>query len=157
MAAAAVTTTSSAGLYGFVGEIGYSAAKAAITTMTLVAATELERYGVTVNAIAPAARTRLTAWMGDASSDETEDPYAPAHVAPVVAWLLSDAARRVTGRVLEVGGDAIAVLDGWRQATTAELPRGGSMLAVGSVVEELLAQAPVPPPVQRADPALLRR
>jgi NAD(P)-dependent dehydrogenase (short-subunit alcohol dehydrogenase family) len=155
VAAAAVTTTSSAGLYGFLGELAYSAAKAAIAAMTLVAAAELERYGVTVNAIAPAARTRLTAWMGDAPGDEAEDPYAPAHVAPVVAWLLSDAARHVTARVFEVGGDEIAVADGWRRATATELPRGASVTEVGGLVARLLDEAPEPRPVERADPALL--
>lgn len=156
VAAAAVTTTSSAGLYGFLGEVAYSAAKAAIATMTLVAATELERYGVTVNAVAPAARTRLTTWMGDAPREEGVDPYAPAHVAPVVVWLLSGAARQVTGRVLEVGGDVISVADGWRPAATAALPRGASVLDAGALIERLLEEAPEPREVLRADPALLR-
>lgn len=155
-AAAAITTTSSAGLYGFLGEAAYSAAKAAIAAMTLVAAAELERYGVTVNAVAPAARTRLTTWMGEAPGDEAEDPYAPAHVAPVIAWLLSDEARQVTGRVFEVGGDAIAVAEGWRQVASTELPRGASVPAVGALVARLLDEAPEPREVQRADPALLR-
>jgi methylmalonyl-CoA mutase cobalamin-binding domain/chain len=156
VAAAAVTTTSSAGLYGFLGEIAYSGAKAAIAAMTLVAAAELERYGVTVNAIAPAARTRLTAWMGEPPGDEQADPYAAAHVAPVVAWLLSDSARDITGRVLEVGGDAIAVADGWRPVVRAELPRGASVQAAGALIERLLREAPEPREVQRADPALLQ-
>jgi NAD(P)-dependent dehydrogenase (short-subunit alcohol dehydrogenase family) len=156
VAAAAVTTTSSAGLYGFVGELAYSAAKAAIAAMTLVAAAELDRYGVTVNAIAPAARTRLTRWMGEGPDSEAEDPYAPGHVAPVVAWLLSDAARNVTGRVLEVGGDEIAIADGWRGAAGAELPRGASVAEIGELVARLLDEAPTPREMQRADPALLR-
>ncbi|HUO69502.1 MAG TPA: SDR family NAD(P)-dependent oxidoreductase [Solirubrobacteraceae bacterium] len=156
VAAAAVTTTSSAGLYGFLGETAYSGAKAAIAAMTLVAAAELERYGVTVNAIAPAARTRMTAWMGDGPGKDSDDPYAPAHVAPVVAWLLSDAARAVTGRVFEVGGDVIAVADGWRPAASAELPRGVSVAGAGALVEQLLLNAPPPQPIQRPDPVLLR-
>jgi NAD(P)-dependent dehydrogenase (short-subunit alcohol dehydrogenase family) len=155
--AAAVTTTSSAGLYGFLGELAYSGAKAAIAAMTLVAAAELERYGVTANAIAPAARTRLTTWMGDPPENEADDPFAAAHVAPVVAWLLSDAARNVTGRVLEVGGDEVAVADGWRRAATGNLPRQASVPEAGALVEQVLREAPDPREVQRADPALLSR
>jgi NAD(P)-dependent dehydrogenase (short-subunit alcohol dehydrogenase family) len=155
VAAAVVTTTSAAGLYGFLGEAAYSAAKAAIAAMTLVAAAELERYGVTVNAVAPAARTRLTPWMG-AAEDAGWDPYAADHVAPVVAWLLSDRARDVTGRVLEVGGGTVAVADGWRRAADAELPRRVSLAAAGNIVETLLAEAPPLREVLRADPALVR-
>jgi methylmalonyl-CoA mutase cobalamin-binding domain/chain len=155
VAAAAVTTTSSAGLYGFLGEIAYSGAKAAIAAMTLVAAAELAPYGVTVNAVAPAARTRLTAWMGEAPEDVVSDPYAAEHVAPVVAWLLSDRARAVTGRVLEVGGDVVAVADGWRQAARTSLPRGASVREVESLLERLLADAPAVRPPLRADPELL--
>jgi methylmalonyl-CoA mutase cobalamin-binding domain/chain len=148
--AAVVTTTSSAGLYGFLGEAAYSAAKAAIAALTLVAAAELERYGVTVNAVAPAARTRMTEWMGEAPGDEPDDPYAAANVAPVVAWLVSGAARHVSGRVFEVGGDRIAVADGWRQAAAAELPRVAAVGDAGAVVEQLLAQGPPPRDIQRA-------
>jgi methylmalonyl-CoA mutase cobalamin-binding domain/chain len=155
VAAAAVTTTSSAGLYGFLGEAAYSAAKAAIAGMTLVAAAELERYGVTVNAIAPAARTRMTAWMGEPPSDEADDPYAAAHVAPVVCWLLSADARDVSGRVFEAGGDRLAVADGWRPAASGALPRGASVREVGRLALELLDEAPEPLGIQRADPALL--
>jgi NAD(P)-dependent dehydrogenase (short-subunit alcohol dehydrogenase family) len=156
VAAAAVATTSSAGLYGFLGEIAYSGAKAAVAAMTLVSAAELARYGVTVNAIAPAARTRLTAWMGDAPPDDADDPYAAAHVAPVVAWLLSDGAREVTGRVFAAGGDELAVADGWRRAATARLPRGASVAGAGSLIEQLLSEAPAPREILRADPSLLQ-
>lgn len=156
VAAAAVTTTSSAGLYGFLGEIAYSGAKAAVAAMTLVSAAELARYGVTVNAVAPAARTRLTAWMGDAPPDDADDPYAVAHVAPVVAWLLSDGAREITGRVFEAGGDELALADGWRRAATAPLPRGVSVDAAGALIERLLSEAPAPREILRADPSLLR-
>ncbi|HEY3190562.1 MAG TPA: SDR family NAD(P)-dependent oxidoreductase [Solirubrobacteraceae bacterium] len=153
-AAAAVTTTSSAGLYGFLGEAAYSAAKAAIAAMTVVAAEELARYDVTVNAIAPVARTRLTAWMGE-GGDDADDPYAPAHVAPAAAWLVSDRARDITGRVFEVGGDVLAVADGWRPTATAALPRDGAVSGVGVLIERLVAEAPAPHPVQRADATAL--
>lgn len=154
VAAAALTTTSSAGLYGFLGEAAYSAAKAAVAAMTVVAAEELARYGVRVNAIAPVARTRLTEWMGQ-SEDGAEDPYAPEHVAPVAAWLLSDAARDISGRVLEVGGGTIALADGWRQAASCSLPADADVAAAGALVEHLMATAPVPKPVLRAVPVAL--
>jgi methylmalonyl-CoA mutase cobalamin-binding domain/chain len=152
--AAALATTSSAGLYGFLGEAAYSAAKAAIAALTLVAAEELARYGVTVNAIAPVARTRLTRWMGEAE-DEADDAYAAAHVAPAAAWLISDAARAVSGRVFEVGGDVVSIADGWRPGAAAPLPRNGSLAAVGAPMQRLADEAPAPHPVQRADAALL--
>jgi methylmalonyl-CoA mutase cobalamin-binding domain/chain len=150
VAASVLTTTSSAGLYGFLGEAAYSAAKAAIAAFTLVAAEELARYGVTANAIAPVARTRLTAWMGEGGED-ADDPYAAAHVAPAAAWLISDAARAVTGRVFEVGGDTISIADGWRPAASSPLPRMASLAEVGERIGELIATAPAPVPVQRAD------
>jgi methylmalonyl-CoA mutase cobalamin-binding domain/chain len=153
---AVVTTTSSAGLYGFLGEAAYSGAKAAIAAITRVAATELERYGVTVNSVAPSARTRMTSWMGEAPADDCEDPYAAAHVAPVVAWLVSDFARDVTGRVFEVGGDTIAIANGWHPAASTELPRGASLDDVGSLIERLVTDAPASREVQRADPSLLQ-
>jgi methylmalonyl-CoA mutase cobalamin-binding domain/chain len=155
VAAAAVTTTSSAGLYGFLGEAIYSGAKAAIAAMTLVAAAELDRYGVTVNAIAPAARTRLTAWMGEGPEDVAQDAWAPAHVAPVVAWLVSERARGVTGRVIEAGGDRLAIAEGWRQVAGTALPRRGSIDDVGRAIEGLLSQS-APRQVLRADPAVVQ-
>jgi methylmalonyl-CoA mutase cobalamin-binding domain/chain len=144
VAAAAVTTTSSAGLYGFLGEAAYSAAKAGVAALTLVAAEELARYGVTVNAIAPVARTRLTSWMAPDAA------YAPEHVAPLAVWLISDAARDVTGRVFEAGGDAISLADGWRPAGSAALPRDAAVADVGALARRLVAGAPAPRPVLRA-------
>ena len=152
--AAVVTTTSSAGLYGFVGESAYSAAKASIAALTLVAAAELARYGVTVNAIAPVARTRLTAWMGEPDSAD-DDGYDPSNVAPVVAWLLSDRARGVTGRVLEVGGDRVSVATSWRPGESMALPRRAAQSDVGPLLEEALACASEPQAILSADPALL--
>jgi methylmalonyl-CoA mutase cobalamin-binding domain/chain len=152
VAAAALTTTSTAGLYGFLGEAAYSAAKAAVAALTLVAAEELARYGVTVNAIAPSARTRLTAWMGEADGD---DPYAAEHVAPAAAWLVSEEARDVTGRVFEVGGGTMAIADGWRAAGSAALAPGASVSDVGERLRQLVADAPAPRAILRADASAL--
>jgi methylmalonyl-CoA mutase cobalamin-binding domain/chain len=137
-AGAAVLTTSAAGLYGFLGEAAYSAAKAAVAALTLVAAEELARYDVTVNAIAPVARTRLTEWMDDAPG------LAPEHVAPAVAWLVGDAARHVTGRVFEVGAGRVALTGGWHPVAEATGP------ADGATLERLVAEAPPPRPIKRA-------
>ena len=140
MDARVVNTSSSAGLYGFVGEPAYSAAKAAVAGFTLTAAAELERYGVTVNAIAPAAATRLTAWAGDDPS------LAPALVSPLVVWLASDRSSGVTGRVFEVGGGVAHVLDGWQRAET--VTHGDASLdELGARVRDALTRTPAPMPV----------
>ena len=144
-AAALVNTTSAAGLYGFVGEAAYSSAKAGIAAFTLVAAAELERYGVTVNAVAPAARTRLTTvWAGEGPDDPSTDPLSVDHVAPLIGWLIGPDARDVTGRVFEIGNGSLAVVDGWRPSVV-DLPLSGYDPA--SLVRPLLTSAPTPVPV----------
>jgi len=119
---AVVLTTSAAGLYGFRAEAAYSAAKAAVAMLAAVAADELGRYGATVNAVAPAARTRLTSWLGEAPGGPEADPWAAEHVAPVVAWLLGPAARAVTGRVIEAGGGQVSVPASWQPGAAHPLP-----------------------------------
>src|SRR6202007_1034635 len=111
-----INTSSGAGLQGNVGQGNYSAAKAGIAAMTLVAAAEMGRYGVTVNAIAPAARTRMTEKVFAetmARPDEGFDAMAPENVAPLVVWLGSAESRDVTGKVFEVEGGSIRVAEGW--------------------------------------------
>jgi len=112
--ACVVNTTSAAGLLGFAGEPAYSAAKAGVIGFTLTAAAELERYGVRVNAVAPEAATRLTAWVGE------QPTMAPALISPLVAWLCGPGSAGVSGRVFEAGGGVIHVLDGWRRAASVE-------------------------------------
>jgi methylmalonyl-CoA mutase cobalamin-binding domain/chain len=140
--AAAVLTTSAAGLYGFRGEAAYSAAKAAVAVLAKVAADELGRYGATVNAIAPAARTRLTGWLPEHPGD---DPWSPEHVAPVLAWLLGPDARDVTGRVIEVGNQQVSVPDDWRPGTPYPLPPRMSTVDAGTLLPRMFAGASVPP------------
>ena len=135
-----INTSSSAGLYGFVGEPAYSAAKAGIAGFTLTAAAELERYGVTVNAIAPAAATRLTAWAGDDPS------MAPELVSPLVVWLASDRSAGVTGRTFEVGGGMVHVISGWRRAEMIVQDDDG-LTVLGERVRDALARLPEPMPV----------
>jgi NAD(P)-dependent dehydrogenase (short-subunit alcohol dehydrogenase family) len=138
--ACVVNTTSSAGLYGFVGEPAYSAAKAAIVGFTLTAAAELERYGVRVNAIAPEAATRLTAWAGE------QPALAPELVSPLVVWLCSPSSDGVTGRVFEVGGGVVHLVEGWRRAVSLAHEGETAPDALGARVRESLAEVAAPPP-----------
>ncbi len=149
-AARVVNTSSGAGLQGSVGQTTYSAAKAGIAAMTLVAAAELGRYGVTVNAIAPVARTRMTVDAFPEMMAGTEggfDPMDPANNSPVVAWLASEEAGDVTGRVIEVEGGRICVEEGWRHGPRRDLARRWQAAEVGEGVRALLAQAEAPEPV----------
>jgi methylmalonyl-CoA mutase cobalamin-binding domain/chain len=155
--AAAVLTTSAAGLYGFRAEAAYSAAKAAVAMLTQVAADELGRYGATVNAVAPAARTRLTGWLGDSPGGPDRDPWAPEHVAPVVAWLLSPAAREITGRVFEAGNGQISVPGGWRPGTAYPLPPLMSPAQAQALLPRVLASAQPLPGLLTPDTALRDR
>ncbi|QYJ04930.1 SDR family NAD(P)-dependent oxidoreductase [Nocardioides panacisoli] len=141
-AARVINTSSGAGLQGSIGQATYSAAKAGIAGLTLVAAAELGRYGVTVNAIAPVARTRMTEGAFDTSAmPEPEDN------SPVVAWLASEGAGDVTGRVIEIEGSTMTVEDGWRHgaATTAE--GRWDAAEVGPALRDLLAGGTAPEPV----------
>jgi 3-oxoacyl-[acyl-carrier protein] reductase len=105
-----VNTASEAGLTGSPGQPNYAAAKAGIIHLTLATAMAMVRYGVTANAICPRARTAMTegqAWMGEPSGDPADDPWAPERVSPLVAWLVSPAAAKVSGQVFVVYGNKI--------------------------------------------------
>ncbi|MER6575120.1 SDR family oxidoreductase [Nonomuraea sp. NPDC001023] len=150
-----VNTSSGAGLLGSVGQAGYSAAKAGIAALTQVAAAELARYGVTVNAIAPAARTRMTEEVFAATMARPQDgfdPMDPANVAPLVVWLGSAASAHVTGRVFEVEGGTIALATGWRHGPAVDRGARWSPEEVGEAVATLLEAAPAPEPVYGAAP-----
>ncbi|MGW7045606.1 SDR family oxidoreductase [Streptomyces avermitilis] len=142
-----VNTSSGAGLLGSVGQGNYSAAKAGIVGLTLVAAAELARYGVQVNAIAPAARTRMTerAFAGTmAAPDAGFDAMAPENVSPLVVWLGSAASAGVTGRVFETEGGRITVMEGWRPGPTADKGARWTPAEAGETAWKLLAEAEVP-------------
>ena len=132
-----VNTTSVSGLYANVGQTNYGSAKAGIAAFTQIAAQELGRYGVTVNAIGPGALTRLT---GDLEvPEEIARNFAPTAVAPVITWLASPDSADVTGQVIEASGLVLAVAEGWhRGPSTAPV---GSPAEVGPTVRELLADA----------------
>jgi len=145
-----VNTSSGAGLAGSVGQGAYSAAKAGIAALTLVAAAELARYGVTVNAIAPAARTRMTAEVfGDrmaAPTDGSFDRMAPENISPLVVWLASPASAGVTGRVFEVEGGLVGLAVGWQPGPSRDKGARWEPEELGAVVETLIAEAPPPRP-----------
>jgi NAD(P)-dependent dehydrogenase (short-subunit alcohol dehydrogenase family) len=145
-----VNTSSGAGLLGSVGQAAYSAAKAGIAALTAVAAAELARYGVTVNAIAPAARTRMTEQAFAetmARPDSGFDAMAPENVSPLVVWLGSRESGGITGRVFEVEGGRISVAEGWRPGPTADRGARWEPAELGAVVPDLVAKAAEPLPV----------
>jgi len=147
-----INTSSGAGLMGSVGQAAYSAAKGGIAALTLVQAAELGRYGVTANAIAPSARTRMTetvfAEMMAAPDDAAAfDVMAPENVAPLVAWLGSSESRDVTGRVFEIEGGKLSVADGWQHGVVVDKGDRWDPAELGPVVRELLGSAPSPAPV----------
>jgi len=148
-----INTSSGAGLFGSVGQGNYSAAKAGIAGLTLVAAAEFARYGVTVNAIAPAARTRMTevAFAADmAAPEEGFDAMAPENVSPLVVWLASAEATGVTGRMFEVDGGRVSLTRGWRHGQVEDKGARWEPSELGPVVARLLDAGPDPEPVYGA-------
>ncbi len=142
-----INTSSGAGLQGSVGQGTYSAAKGGIASLTLVQAAELGRYGVTANAIAPAARTRMTeAIFTDMKppEDGSFDDAHPGNVSPLVVWLGSPHSREVSGRVFEVKGGLIGVSDGWRDGPTYDKGAKWAPDEIGAKVMELIGQAQPP-------------
>jgi len=150
-----INTSSGAGLMGSVGQGNYSAAKAGITALTLVEAAEFGRYGVTANAIAPAARTRMTEEVfAQTMAQPTEgefDAMAPENIAPFVAWLGSVDSRDVTGRVFEIEGGKIGIADGWQHGPTFDKGARWDADEIGAVVRDLLREAPAAVPVYGAN------
>lgn len=149
-----INTSSGAGLMGSVGQGAYSAAKAGIAGLTMVEAAELGRYGVTANAIAPAARTRMTeAVFADtmaAPEGDSFDEMAPENIAPLVVWLGSCESAGVTGRVFEVEGGIISVADGWQHGPREDNGARWEPNEIGPVVARLLSVAPPPTPAYGA-------
>ncbi|MFE4217932.1 SDR family oxidoreductase [Streptomyces sp. NPDC056844] len=149
-----VNTSSGAGLSGSVGQGNYAAAKAGIVGLTLVAAAEMARYGVQVNAIAPAARTRMTeetfAATMAAPGQGAFDAMAPENVSPLVVWLGSAASAGVSGRVFEAEAGRITLMEGWRPGPTADNGARWTPAEAGAAVTGLLAAAEAPQPVYGA-------
>lgn len=148
-----VNTSSGAGLLGSTGQGNYSAAKAGVATLTLVAAAELARYGITVNALAPAARTPMTEVVFAEqmrAPDGGFDAMDPANVSPLVVWLASAESAGVSGRVFEVEGGVVGLMDGWQFGPRAQRAGRWQPEELGEVVAELIERAPAPAPVYGA-------
>jgi NAD(P)-dependent dehydrogenase (short-subunit alcohol dehydrogenase family) len=135
-----VNTSSPSGVFGNVGQANYGAAKAGIAAFTVIVAQELQRYGVTVNCLAPNARTRMTEetfQMG--APAEGFDPLDPANVAAVAVALCADEAQAITGQVLHIWGGAVNVLRGWSADELLDSPEGWDSDAL---LGELLSRFP---------------
>ncbi|CAN5326343.1 SDR family oxidoreductase [soil metagenome] len=142
-----INTTSGAGLQGSIAQSAYSTAKAGIAALTLVQAAELGRYGITANALAPSARTRMTEQaFADkmAKIDGAFDVQDPANIAPVVVWLGSTESADVTGRVFELEGGRITIEDGWHLGPTVDQGARWSPGEVGPAVRALLSEQKPP-------------
>jgi NAD(P)-dependent dehydrogenase (short-subunit alcohol dehydrogenase family) len=145
-----VNTSSGAGLAGSIGQANYVAAKAGIAAFTLVAAAELGRYGITVNAIAPSARTRMTETVFVDMMAKPEvgfDAMHPDNIAPLVVWLGSEESGDVTGRVFELAGGQLSVAQGWMPGPEADRGERWDPAELGPVIRKLLSEAAEPQPV----------
>lgn len=142
-----INTTSGAGLQGSIAQAAYSTAKGGIAALTLVQAAELGRYGITANALAPAARTRMTeqAFADKMATVESGfDVQDPANIAPAVVWLGSEQSRHVTGCVFELEGGRITIEDGWNLGPTVEKQAKWAPADIGAAVDGLLAARAAP-------------
>ncbi len=140
-----INTTSSSGLFANPGQANYGAAKAGIAAFTIIASRELERYGVTANAVYPTAVSRMTedvfsraGWVPDEGFNE----FDPSNIAPVVVWLGSDRSSAVTGRVFGVRGGRIVVANGWEGGQTVDAARRWSPEELDQVIPDLVSAAP---------------
>jgi NAD(P)-dependent dehydrogenase (short-subunit alcohol dehydrogenase family) len=138
-----INTTSVSGIYGNPGQTNYGAAKMGIAAFTVNSSLELGPYGVTVNAIAPGALTRMTEGLGmGQASEEQKAMMAPRWIAPIATWLASPESAGVTGRVFEASGRMLAVAEGWHRGPSAGPVDDPTKL--GPVVADLLSRARPP-------------
>jgi NAD(P)-dependent dehydrogenase (short-subunit alcohol dehydrogenase family) len=139
--ASIINTSSEAGLYGGTAQANYVAAKAGIAGMTIALARELKSYGVTVNAVAPRARTRMTETVlgdyGMPPGDGCFDEWDPDNIGPVAAWLASDDAADVTGQVFVVFGGRLHLMQNWTMVSEIEQPERWTVAAIASRKQEL--------------------
>jgi NAD(P)-dependent dehydrogenase (short-subunit alcohol dehydrogenase family) len=135
-----INTSSPSGVFGNVGQTNYGAAKAGIAAFTVIAAQELQRYGVTVNCIAPNARTRMTEETFDMTAPpDGFDPLDPSNMAPVIVALSADEAQGITGQVFHVWGGAVNALRGW---TAGELFERAEKWDADELLADLLSRFP---------------
>jgi NAD(P)-dependent dehydrogenase (short-subunit alcohol dehydrogenase family) len=134
-----INTSSVSGIYGNIGQTNYGAAKMGIAAFTIIASRELRRYGVTVNAIAPGALTRLTENLGGPVTDERRERMNPRWVAPIAVWLASLESADVTGRMFEASGGVLAIAEGWHRGPTHDPVDDPKKLA--PIVADLMSRA----------------
>jgi NAD(P)-dependent dehydrogenase (short-subunit alcohol dehydrogenase family) len=136
-----INTTSPSGLFGNPGQANYGAAKAGIASLTIIAARELDRYGVTVNAIAPTALTRMTEDLEMMRAAAATADLSPEAISPLVVWLGSAQSRAITGRVFGVWGNAITVLEGWVNGPSVSRDTRWDQDGLAAVIPGLVAKA----------------
>ena len=132
-----INTTSTSGIYGNIGQTNYGAAKAGIAAFTIIAARELSRIGVTVNAVSPSAYTRMTDNLREYSEEEIQIRD-PSWVSPTVVYLASTEAQDITGRVIEAGAGQVAVCEGWRRG--AEIGQMDDPDTLGPKIREMIGK-----------------
>ena len=137
-----VNTSSTSGLLGNAGQSNYGAAKAGIAGFTQIVSMEMARYGVTVNAIAPGARTRMTEkTFGDLKVPEGGfDPLDPENIAPMVAYLCTDAAAGITGQVFGVTGGLVELYQGWTPVAELEKDARWDVEELAERMQDLFAE-----------------
>lgn len=133
-----INTSSASGIYGNIGQSNYGAAKMGIAAFTIIASRELQRYGVTVNAIAPGAITRLTENL-DGIEEERRKALNPMWVAPIAVWLASERSSGVSGRVFEASGRTLGIAEGWHRGPTASPVADPKLL--DPIVSDLVSRA----------------
>jgi NAD(P)-dependent dehydrogenase (short-subunit alcohol dehydrogenase family) len=134
-----VLTSSEAGLYGNLGQVNYSAAKAGIAALGMTAARELGQYGIEINTLCPRARTSMTADLGIFDETPGFDVWAPENIAPWVAFLCSDSAAGITGQTFVAWGGTVTLMDHWSEAATIEAPERWTADTLARRVDELFA------------------
>ena len=134
-----INTSSVSGIYGNIGQTNYGAAKMGVAAFTIIASRELRRYGVTVNAIAPGALTRLTEDLGGPITEERRRSGDPKWVAPIAVWLASEESSEVSGRMFEASGGVLAIAEGWHRGPTHAPVDDPKVL--GPIVKDMVAKA----------------
>ena len=132
-----INTSSTSGIYGNVGQSNYGAAKAGIAAFTIIAARELGRIGVTVNAISPTAYTRMTDNLREYTPEDIEKRD-PSWVSPTVIYLSSLEAGDITGRVIQAGNGQVAVCEGWRRG--AEIKQTKDIEELGVSIRDMIGR-----------------
>jgi NAD(P)-dependent dehydrogenase (short-subunit alcohol dehydrogenase family) len=144
-----INTTSTSGLYANAGQANYGAAKSGIASFTIIAAKELVKYGVTVNAVSPGALTRMTEDLGmgrAAKPAEGEwNPRGPDNISPIVVWLGSPESKGITGYIFDSAGGRVGISNSWSRGPSRTKEGRWDPAELGPVVKELVSEAAPPP------------